>query len=312
VDLAVVVPCFNEEQVLPLLVARLRPVLDGTGLDYEVVAVDDGSRDRTAELLLETARSWPQLRVLRLATNSGHQLALTAGLDVVDAEWVVTIDADLQDPPEHIPTLLATARSDGVDVVYARRSERGYDSPFKRVTAAAYYSAVRRGAGVDVPRQVGDYRLMSRRVLLALRALPERQRVYRLLIPWLGFSSAVVDHPRDARAAGTTKYPLRRMVRLAVNSLTSFTTAPLQAATTLGLSAALLAVVLVLYVLGSFVTGNAVPGWASISVVVLVFAAVQLVCLGLLGAYVGRIYEEVQRRPLYRLESDSRDPRVER
>ncbi|MGY1706324.1 glycosyltransferase [Geodermatophilus sp. SYSU D00697] len=304
--LTVVVPCYDESEVLPLLVGRLRPVLDGLGETYEVVMVDDGSRDGTAEVLRTIARTWPQLRPLLLARNVGHQMALTAGLDHACGDYVVTMDADLQDPPELIPVMLDRAVTDGVDVVYARRSDRSSDSRFKRWTAAAYYDLMRRSAGVSLPDNVGDFRLLSRRVVLALRMLPERHRVYRLLIPWLGFSSAVVEHPREARAAGRTKYSLRKMVSLAWSGLSSFTTSPLQLATTVGASAAVLALLGAVAVIVSFVLGRTVPGWASVSVAVLFLAAVQLLCLGVLGAYVGRIYEEVQRRPLYRVHQEAR------
>ena len=300
--LSVVVPCYDESEVLPLLEQRLHPVLDGLDVTYEVVMVDDGSRDLTAEVLRKMAASWPQLRPLLLARNVGHQLALTAGLDHADGDYVVTMDADLQDPPELIPVMLDRAVTDGVDVVYARRADRSTDSRFKRWSASAYYDLMRRSAGVELPDNVGDFRLLSRRVVLALRMLPERHRVYRLLIPWLGFPSAVVEHRRERRAAGTTKYPLRKMVGLAWNGLSSFTTSPLQLATRVGASAALVALVGAVLVIVSFLLGRTVPGWASVSVAILFLAAVQLLCLGVLGAYVGRIYEEVQRRPLYRVD----------
>jgi glycosyltransferase involved in cell wall biosynthesis len=303
--LTVVVPCFNELESLPLLEARLRPVLDGLGETYDVVMVDDGSTDGTGEALLKMAGAWPQLRPVGLARNVGHQIALTAGLDHADGEYVVTMDADLQDPPELIPVMLDRAVAQGVDVVYARRSDRSKDSRFKRWTAAAYYDLLRRTADVDLPDNVGDFRLLSRRVVLTLRMLPERHRVYRLLIPWLGFPSAVVEHTREARAAGTTKYPLRKMVALGWNSLTSFTTSPLQLATTIGATASLVALAGAVFVLVSFLLGQTVPGWASVAVAVMFLAAVQLLCLGVLGAYVGRIYEEVQRRPLYRVARDT-------
>jgi glycosyltransferase involved in cell wall biosynthesis len=302
--LTVIVPCYNESEVLPLLEARLRPVLDGLGQSYQVVMVDDGSRDGTGETLRKMATTWRQLRPLLLARNVGHQMALTAGLDHADGDYVVTMDADLQDPPELIPVMLERAVGQAVDVVYARRSDRSKDSRFKRWTAAAYYDVMRRSAGVDLPDNVGDFRLLSRRVVLALRMLPERHRVYRLLIPWLGFPSAVVEHRREERAAGQTKYPLRRMVSLAWSGLSSFTTSPLHLATTVGASAALLSLVGAVLVIVAFLLGQTVPGWASVSVAVMFLAAVQLLCLGVLGAYVGRIYEEVQRRPLYRLDQE--------
>jgi dolichol-phosphate mannosyltransferase len=300
--LVVVVPCYDECEVLPLLEERLRAVLDGLGETYEVVMVDDGSRDGTGEALCRLAETWPQVRPVLLARNVGHQLALTAGLDQADGDYVVTMDADLQDPPELIPAMLERAVAGDVDVVYARRSDRSTDSRFKRWSASAYYDLVRRGAGVDLPDNVGDFRLLSRQVVLALRMLPERHRVYRLLIPWLGFPSAVVEHPRAARAAGSTKYTLRRMVSLAWSGLSSFTTSPLHLATTVGASAALVALAGAVGVIVAFLLGRTVPGWASVSLAVLFLAAVQLLCLGVLGAYVGRIYEEVQHRPLYRVE----------
>lgn len=302
--LSVVIPCYDESEVLPLLEARLRPVLDGLGETYEVIPVDDGSRDGTGEVLRKMAASWPQLRPLLLARNVGHQLALTAGLDHADGDYVVTMDADLQDPPELIPVMYERAVAERVDVVYARRGDRSTDSRFKRWTAAAYYTLMQRSAGVDLPDNVGDFRMLSRQVVLALRMLPEHHRVYRLLIPWLGFPSAVVEHRREARAAGTTKYPLRKMLGLAWTGLSSFTTTPLQWATRVGASVAVLALVSAGWVIVSFLLGRTVPGWASVSVAVLFLAAVQLLCLGVLGAYVGRIYDEVRHRPLYRAHPD--------
>ncbi len=302
--LSVVVPCYDESEVLPLLEGRLRPVLDGLGETYEVVMVDDGSRDGTGEVLRKMAAAWPQLRPLLLARNVGHQLALTAGLDHADGDYVVTMDADLQDPPELIPVMYERAVAERVDVVYARRGDRSTDSRFKRWTAAAYYAVMQRSAGVDLPDNVGDYRLLSRQVVLALRMLPEHHRVYRLLIPWLGFPSAVVEHRREARAAGTTKYPLRKMLGLAWTGLSSFSTTPLQWATRVGASVAALALVSAGWVIVSFLLGRTVPGWASVTVAVLFLSAVQLLCLGVLGAYVGRIYDEVRHRPLYRAHPD--------
>lgn len=305
--LNVVVPCYNEEQVLPALVARLRPVLDGLGEDYAVIFVDDGSRDATPSMLDALTVSWPGVRAVRLARNVGHQMALTAGLAVADGDWVVTMDADLQDPPELIPEMLRKARADGVDVVYAERSERRSDTAFKRFTADLYYRVMRRSAQVEVPAHVGDFRLLSKRVVQALRAMPERHRVYRLLIPWLGFPSASVEHTREPRAAGETKYPFRKMALLAMDSLTSFSTAPLRIATALGLVSAAVCLLLTGLSVVAGVFGHTVPGWASIVTAMLFLGSVQLICLGVLGEYVGRIFEEVRRRPLYVVESDSGD-----
>lgn len=300
--LSVVVPVFNEQDVLPLLVPRLRAVLDEGD---EVLFVDDGSTDATPVVLADLARHWPQARVVALARNSGHQAALTAGLDRAQGDWVVTMDADLQDPPELIPQLLATARAQGVDVVYAARGDRSTDSRFKRTTAGLYYRTVERLTGVPVTAHAGDFRLVSRAVVTALHGLPERKRVYRLLIPMLGFDSAVVHHRRETRAAGQTSYTLRRMVLLAGDSVVSFSTTPLRLATGLGLLTAGSSALLAIWVVLVNITGNAVPGWASITLGVLFLGTVQLLCLGVLGEYVGRIYDEVKARPLYRVRGET-------
>lgn len=234
VVLSVVIPMFNEEDVLPALVTRLRPVLTELGVPHEVVAVDDGSGDRTAELLDAFRLGWPELRVVALRRNSGHQAALTAGLDRARGAYVVSLDADLQDPPEKIPDMLALARAEGLDIVYGVRADRSSDSGFKRWTAGVYYRLMRRLAGPSVPAQAGDFRLLSRAAVEALKALPDQQRVYRLLVPWLGFPSGQVTYERAPRTAGRTKYPLGRMIRLAVDSVTGFSAAPLRIATWLG------------------------------------------------------------------------------
>ena len=303
--LSVVVPCFNEQDVLPLLVLRLRAVLDDLDEPYEVIIVDDASTDSTAAILAECRSGWPELRVRTLAANAGHQLALTAGLDVAVGDHVVTMDADLQDPPELIPEMLECARLREVDVVYAKRNDRTSDTAFKRVTAGAYYRLMRRATHVTLPEQVGDFRLLSRRVVEVLRALPERHRVYRLLIPWLGYPSATVEYRRDPRAAGATKYSMRRMTILAANSVTSFSTTPLRLSTALGLITAGFAVLMAIAVVVAYAVGHTVPGWTSLTVGMLFLGAVQLLCLGVLGEYVGRIFEEVQRRPLFTVRHDT-------
>ncbi|GGK19872.1 glucosyl transferase [Pilimelia terevasa] len=305
--LSVVVPMYNEEDALVPLIDRLRPLLDGLGEPYEVVAVDDGSRDATPELLHGARRMWPQLRVVRLRRNAGHQAALTAGLHRARGAYVVSIDADLQDPPEKIVDMLALARRDRLDVVYGVRSDRGTDTGFKRGTAGAYYWLMRRLAGAWVPRQAGDFRLLSRAAVDILRELPEQQPVYRLLIPSLGFRGGEVDYPRAARVAGETKYPLRRMVRLAVDSVTNFSAAPLKLATWLGLASFLFCLLMMVFGLVAYANDVTVPGWASLFVAVLLLGGVQLICLGLLGEYIGRIYTAVQQRPTYLVAEDTAD-----
>ncbi|SCL38175.1 dolichol-phosphate mannosyltransferase [Micromonospora rhizosphaerae] len=303
--LSVVVPMFNEESVLPLLAERLRGVLDGLGDAYEVVAVDDGSTDGTAAGLTALRAGWPELRVLRLRRNSGHQAALVAGLLRARGEYVVSIDADLQDPPEVIVAMLRRARAEELDIVYGVRADRSRDTAFKRWTAAGYYRLMRRLVGEQVPAQAGDFRLLSRAAVEAVRELPERSPVLRLVVPWLGFPSGEVAYERQERAAGRTKYPLSRMAGLAAESVTSFSAAPLRLATWLGLSGVVVCGVLVVVAVLAWFAGATVTGWPSLYVAILFLGAVQLLCLGLLGEYVARIYTAVQGRPAYFVASDS-------
>ncbi len=303
--LSVVVPMYNEEEVLPLLVERLRPSLDGIGEPYEVIAVDDGSRDATFQLLVGMRRQWPQLRIVRLRRNAGHQAALTAGLHRSVGQYVVSIDADLQDPPEKIPEMLAVARDNDLDIVYGIRTDRSTDSFGKRSTAGLYYRMMRRLVGAKVPDQAGDFRLLSRATVDALKSMPEHQPVYRLLVPWIGFPSGEVTYSREVRAAGRTKYPLSKMVRLALDSITNFSAAPLKIATMLGLGSFVLCVALMIFSIARYATGHTVAGWTSLFGAILLFGAIQLVCIGLLGEYIGRIYQAVQGRPPYFIGYDS-------
>lgn len=303
--LSVVVPVYDEAEVLPLLMQRLRPVLDGLDVAYEVVAVDDGSSDQTPVLLQRYRREWAQLRVVRLRTNAGHQAAISAGLAAASGDWVVTLDADLQDPPEVIAPMLQVARSQGVDVVYGVRSDRSSDSWFKRTSARVFYTTLRAAGARDVPDDAGDYRLMSRATVEAVNALPEAHRVLRLVVPSLGFPSAKVSYTRAARAAGHSKYPLSRMLRLSLDAFTGFSLAPLRLATWFGLSGFVGAVLLLAYALVSKWLGFTVAGWTSTVVVVAGVGALQLLCLGVLGEYVGRIYTTLQGRPTYHVAYDS-------
>src|SRR3954452_12921598 len=306
--LSVVVPMYDEEAVLPLFAERLRPVLDGIfdeGDTYEVLVVDDGSRDATPVLLLREQRRWPQLRVVRLRANAGHQAALSAGLARARGAWVATLDADLQDPPELLPQMLAAAPAEHVDVVYGVRTDRSTDSAFKRLTARAYYRLMQRLVGGHVNADAGDFRLMSRATVDAVNTLPDHHRVLRLVVPGLGFPSTTVPYRRAPRAAGTTKYPLSRMLRLTVDSLTGYSVAPLRLATWFGLGGALVTAVLLAFALSADISGRTVPGWTSTFVAVAAVGTVQLLCLGLLGEYVGRLYTQMQGRPSYFVARDS-------
>lgn len=302
---SIVVPMFNEEAVLPLFIARLRPVADGLAATYEVVAVDDGSTDGTAIGLQRARRDWPELRVIRLRANAGHQAAISAGLARARGDYVVTLDADLQDPPEVVAEMLAAAVAQHVDVVYGIRGDRSSDSLFKRTTAGVFYRSMGRLADSDAPRDAGDFRLMSRATVDAVNALPEYGRVLRFVVPALGFPSASVTYRRDERAAGTSKYPFAKMLRLSLDSLTAFSLAPLRFATFLGLAGGVGALLLLLYALYARAAGHVVAGWTSTVVIVAGVGAVQLLALGILGEYVGRLYAASQARPSYYVAYDS-------
>jgi dolichol-phosphate mannosyltransferase len=305
--LSVVIPCFNESASLQPLAQRLRPVLDGLEDDYEVVFVDDGSRDDTVALIRAAATEWPEVRLCELVRNSGHQAALTAGIAVAHGDYIVTIDADLQDPPELIADMLAMAKREGLDVVYAQRTSRSTDRFLKRTTARIYYRVIKMLTGIEIVPNAGDYRLISRRVAEVLRTLPERRRVYRLLVPWLGFPSGTVEHARAARVAGDSKYTVRKMFSLAVDSVATFSTGPLHLATLLGTITGFASFLAAGGVVVAHFIGHPAPGWASISAAVFFLGSVQLICLGVLGSYVGRIYEEVRHRPLYLIRDEPAD-----
>jgi polyisoprenyl-phosphate glycosyltransferase len=277
------------------------------GESYEVVAVDDGSADATPAILAGLRRRWPQLRVIRLSRNCGHQAALAAGLARSVGDYTVSLDADLQDPPETIQEMLDLARTQGLDVVYGVRSDRSSDTMFKRWTAAGYYRLMRRLVGNKIPAHTGDFRLLSRATVEALQELPERNQVLRLLVPWLGFPSGEVHYVRAERAAGRTKYPLRKMMLLALDSITSFSAAPLRIATLLGVIGVALCAVLGVAAFVAHLNNETVSGWTSVYIAVLFLGAVQLLCLGLLGEYVGRTYMAVLNRPAYFIGTDSAD-----
>ena len=308
--LSIVIPMFNEEAVLPLLADRLRPLADamvddGVCAAYEIVAVDDGSTDATPVLLQRLRRTWPEVRVLRLRANAGHQAAISAGLARARGDYVVTLDADLQDPPEVIREMLTIARTEGVDVVYGVRTDRTTDSAFKRWSARTFYRAQRALSSVDTPLDAGDYRLMSRATVDAVNALPEHHRVLRFVVPALGFPSATVGYRRAERAAGESKYALARMLKLSVDSVTGFSLTPLRFATWLGLIGGLAALAILVFALGSRLAGHTLPGWTSTVVIVSAVGAVQLLALGILGEYVGRMYAAMQGRPTYFVAHDS-------
>ncbi|HKH93049.1 MAG TPA: glycosyltransferase family 2 protein [Gemmatimonadaceae bacterium] len=301
--LSVVVPCYNEEPVLDETHRRLTAVLaELANGDFEVIYVDDGSRDGTARVLRRIHEGDPRVRLLRFSRNFGHQIAVTAGLDHARGDAVVLIDADLQDPPEVIGEMLAKWRS-GFDVAYGVRTDREGESAFKRGTARLFYRVVNWFSDTAIPLDVGDFRLMDRRVVTALRAMPERARFVRGMVSWVGYRQAAVPYRRAARFAGKTKYPLFKMLGLAMDGLTSFSLVPLRLATWVGFAASGLAMMGIVYALSvRLLTKEWVPGWATVFVASLFLGGIQLLALGIIGEYVGRAYVESKRRPLYFLE----------
>lgn len=302
-SLAIVVPAYNEAQVIDSFHSRLGAVLDAIDASTHVVYVDDGSQDETWARLCALAGQDPRVEAIRLSRNFGKEAALTAGLDHVDADAVVVIDADLQDPPEVIPALIARWR-EGNDVVYATRGERDGETRTKKFTSAAFYRVMERLSDTPLPRDTGDFRLLSRRAVEALRGLRERQRFMKGLFAWIGYRQAAVTYHRDARHAGSTKWNYWRLTNLAVEGITSFSTAPLRIATWLGVSAATLAFLYGLWVLLKvLIWGDPVRGYPTLMVVILFLGGAQLLALGVIGEYVGRTYSESKRRPLYYVES---------
>jgi dolichol-phosphate mannosyltransferase len=296
--ISVVVPVYNEIETVPELHRRLSGAVAPLGR-HELVFVDDGSSDGSWEALKAVAEADPHVRLIRFSRNFGHQIALSAGLEAARGDAVVSIDGDLQDPPEVIPELVARWR-EGYDVVYGVRSSRAGETRFKLATASVFYRGINRLSSVEIPAQAGDFRLLSRRALDALLAMPERARFLRGMAAWIGFRQIGVDYSRDARHAGTTKYPLRRMLRFASDAVTSFSTTPIRVVVGLGFVSVVLCLLALLWTLYlHFFTDETVQGWTSVIVVVLFLGGIQLISLGIIGQYVGRIFEEVKERPLY-------------
>lgn len=296
---SLVVPAHNEEVVIDELVEHLVHVMDALDGDAEVIFVDDGSRDRTYERMRAAGERDSRFRVIRLSRNFGHQIALTAGVDLAAGDAVIVLDADLQDPPEVVVDLAARWR-EGYDVVYAVRGEREGETRFKRATAAAFYRAFNRISEVQVPVDVGDFRLVDRRALDVFSQMRESNRFVRGMFSWIGLEQTGVAYTRHERFAGETKYPLRKMLRFAATGVISFSSAPLRAALNLGFLASALSFALLIWSVIVKVTGlYEVPGWTSIVVVTTLIGGVQLIVLGVIGEYIGDIHDEVKRRPLY-------------
>ncbi|MGD1051267.1 MAG: glycosyltransferase family 2 protein [Solirubrobacteraceae bacterium] len=294
--ISVCAPVYNEEVLVEEFYARTTAALEG--LDYELIIVNDGSKDATPEKLDRLAEADPRLRVVHLSRNFGHQAALTAGLEHARGNAVAMLDADLQDPPELIPQMLAEWER-GADVVYMVRRERQGETAFKLLTARWFYALFRKLAQVELEPNSGDFRLLDRRALDALLSMGERNRFLRGMTVWVGFNQTAMHYDRDPRHAGETKYPVRKMLRFSLDAIASFSHLPLQIATYLGFLFAGIAFIAIPVVIGLKITGGYLPGFGAITILILMIGGLQLIALGLIGEYVGRIYDEAKRRPLY-------------
>ena len=296
---SVVVPIWNEEEVIPELYRRIVEMMDSTNAPWELICVDDGSRDRSLELLLDLHAQDPRVKVLQFSRNFSHQIAITAGADFAEGDAVIVMDADLQDPPEVVARMIEKWR-EGYEVVYAVRTTREGETFFKLFTASLFYRLLQRITDIHIPLDAGDFRLMDRRVVLTMRHLREQHRFMRGLSSWVGFRQIGIEYERAERFAGETKYPLRKMLRLATSAITGFSHVPLQLATYFGFALAIISLIAIPVTIILRLSGiNFALGQATTLVSVLFLGGVQLVFLGIIGEYLGRIYDEVKQRPLY-------------
>ena len=302
--ISIVVPCFNEEEILPQTLSRVHAAGQTTGLSYEILLVDDGSADRTWEIIAAQAQHDARVRGVRLSRNFGHQMALTAGLERARGSEVLVIDADLQDPPELLGVMLAK-RAEGFDVVYGQRRSRAGETWFKLVTAKLFYRLIGYLAEVSIPPDTGDFRLMSRRAVDAFLLLPETSRFIRGMVAWIGYAQVAVPYDRQARTAGKTKYSLGRMLRFSVDAVTGFSIKPLRAASLASAGLLGAALLITLWALITWLGHGTVRGWTSLIVTILLVGGVQTLILGIIGEYIGRLFLEVKRRPLYLIRHDT-------
>ena len=308
--LSIVVPCFNEETCLPELYRRASEAAHSVaGDDYELVLVNDGSTDGSWALLVGLADGDPHLLAINLSRNHGHQLALTAGLELCSGEYILLLDADLQDPPELLPAMMAEMTRHRADVVFGVRLARPGESLFKRASARLFYRLFKRFVDIDLPLDSGDFRLLTRRALDALLNLPERARFVRGMVAWVGLRQVPFAYDREQRLAGTTKYSFTKIIRLAIDAITGFSTAPLRIASHFGLLLSAGSVLLFAYILIRWWSGETVPGWASLMTIVTALGAANMLVLGIIGQYLGRLVMESKHRPLYIIsEVAGRDP----
>lgn len=297
--LSVVAPCMNEQDGLEVFYLRVLTTIKSLGIsDYEIILIDDGSTDHTWNMISFINKRDSRVRGIRLSRNFGHQAALTAGLNEARGEFIFIIDSDLQDPPELLKQMIDKMQ-EGFDVVYGQRRQRAGETKFKLITASLFYRTLSKLADIDIPKDTGDFRLMNRKVLNAYNSLSESQRFTRGLIAWLGFRQEAILYDRHPRFAGTTKYPLKKMINFSIDALTGFSLKPLRIIIGIGMVASFVSVLAFMYTIYGWLYSQTVPGWASIMTAVCILSSVQLLCIGVVGEYVGRTFTETKKRPLY-------------
>ncbi|MCS6893291.1 MAG: glycosyltransferase family 2 protein [Deltaproteobacteria bacterium] len=297
-DLSVVIPCFNEENVLPITLQKVQKALDPWISDYEIILIDDGSEDKTWDIICDFSSIDPRVKGLRLSRNFGHQHALTCGLFNSRGNVVAILDADLQDPPELIKPMVDKL-NEGFDVVFGKRRKREGEGLIKRLTAYCFYRVIKKLSGLDIPEDTGDFRVATRTAVDAILRMPERHRFLRGMFAWIGFKQTAYLYDRPARAAGSTKYPLIKSFLLALDAIISFSKIPLRLATVVGFVFAILSGLYIVIIIVLFFLGINFPGYTSLMASILLLGGVQLICLGILGEYVARIFEQTQFRPLF-------------
>lgn len=300
---SIVVPVFNEEDNLEYLYKRLTKIMESVVTEYEIIFVDDNSKDKSLEILESLNQKDSRVKIIKFSRNFGHQAAITAGLDYAQGDGVIMMDADLQDPPEVIP-LLIRKHEEGYDIVYTEREVRKGETIFKRWTASLFYRIMKCLTDIEIPLDSGDFRLISKRVLNSLKGMHEKNRFLRGLISWVGYKQIGIKYQRDARYAGKTKFTFKKMLEFAIDAVSSFSHIPLRIATLSGFVVSFISCFLLLWVVFTYIkyAGGPVPGWASLMVCVLFIGGVQLIAIGIIGEYLGRIYDEVKNRPMYILD----------
>lgn len=299
VKYSIIVPVYNEKEVIHQTYQRLKSVMNSTGASFELLFINDGSKDQTEECIIDIRAMDERVKLINFSRNFGHQIAISAGMDFARGEAVVIIDADLQDPPELILDMIEKWM-EGYDVVYAKRTNRKGETFFKKKTAAMFYRTLRGMTDIDIPIDTGDFRLMDRKVVEQMKNIREKNRFVRGLVSWVGFRQTAVEYEREERFAGETKYPLKKMLKLSVDGITSFSYKPLKLASYAGVLLSIVGFIymfIVLYL--KFFTNQTVSGWSSLIIIQLVFSGFMLTILGVIGEYIGRIYDETKDRPLY-------------